>query len=350
MLYAPLARVQSPKLPRAAVDAAMEALADHYRRRLQPLVQDVDIVHSVHGGVSYLGYAALQTARDLRLPFVHTPLLHLQQDVAAGSSTAPLALRLIPRTWTDHYWKRIWLQADAVLTMTGHERDHYIREGVPGARVFQTGVGPMLPTAAASQPLDPAPAGEPMVLFLARNTLAKGLADVVHAAPLVWQHMPHVRFVIAGPRTPETDALLDQAVDPRMEVLGEVSDERKDALLRRCTVYCMPSREESLGATYLEAWSYGKPVIGLRIPPLEELTGGGRGGLLVEPDPADVAAKIRTLLANPALMREMGQWGQRQVRERYSWEAIVARTEAVYESLLGGVAGPPARTELAAMS
>jgi glycosyltransferase involved in cell wall biosynthesis len=112
----------------------------------------------------------------------------------------------------------------------------------------------------------------------------------------------------------------------------------------------MPSREESLGATYLEAWSYGKPVIGLRIPPLEELTRGGRGGFLVEPDPADVAAKLKTLLADPALMREMGQWGQRQVRERYSWEAIVARTEAIYESLLDHARRAPAPTDVSAVS
>ena len=112
----------------------------------------------------------------------------------------------------------------------------------------------------------------------------------------------------------------------------------------------MPSREESLGATYLEAWSYGKPVIGLRIPPVEELTGSGRGGLLVEPDPVDVAAKLKTLLADPALMREMGEWGRRQVRERYSWEAIVARTEAIYESALDRARAPAVETRFKAVS
>lgn len=354
ILYAPLARIQSPKVPERVVDTAMELLARHYRLRLEPLLREVDIVHCVHGGVSFLGYAALQAARSLQLPFVYTPLMHWQQAVPArgGRCAAPdsLSLRLIPRSWTDHYWVRIWRQADAVLTMTDNERAHYVDAGVPAAKVFRTGVGPLLPAAASREPRRPAPEGDPMVLFLARNTLAKGVADVVHAAPLVWQEMPKVRFVIAGPRTPETDRLLEQVNDARMEVLGEVSEEHKDRLLNSCSVYCMPSREESLGATYLEAWSYGKPIVGLRIPPLEELTRDGRGGLLVAPDPADVAAKLKSLLGNPSLMREMGEWGRRQVRESYSWEAIVARTEAIYESLLDGSRRTPQPMALAAVS
>jgi glycosyltransferase involved in cell wall biosynthesis len=348
LVYAPLARVQSPKLPDRLISAAMELLAKHYRLCIEPLVQDVDIVHSVHGGVSFLGYAALLAARRMRLPFVYTPLMHLQGEPTgspgSAGATSP-SLRLIPRTWTDPYWKKVWQQADALLAMTDYERQHYVQEGVPAERVFRTGVGPMLPPAATGQaPVSEFDVGDMMVLFLARNTLAKGVAHVLQAAPLVWREIPHVRFVFAGPRTPETDALLDEAIGPRIEVLGEVSESRKDSLLRRCAVFCMPSREESLGATYLEAWSHGKPIIGLRIPPLEELTNGGHGGLLAEPTPGDVASKLLTLLGNPPLMRQMGEWGRRHVLERYSWNAIVARTEAIYESMLDVAHHAPERT------
>ena len=192
----------------------------------------------------------------------------------------------------------------------------------------------MLPLTVTRHQISEFSRDEMVVLFLARNTLAKGVAHVLRAAPLVWRDLPQVRFVFAGPRTPETDALLQEAGDPRIEVLGEVSEPQKDSLLRHCTVFCMPSREESLGATYLEAWSHGKPIVGLRIPPLEELTDGGRGGLLAEPTPQDVASKLLTLLKDPALTRRMGEWGRRHVQERYSWNAIAARTEAIYETLL----------------
>lgn len=345
LFYAPLARVQSPKLPDWIVSAAMERLAGHYRVRLEGLIGNADIVHSVHGGVSFLGYAALHAARHLGRPFVYTPLMHLQPTPGdrAGGGAPVLSLRLVPRTWTDAYWKRIWQQADALLAMTDYERDHYVREGVPAERVHRTGVGPMVLPAPAGTSDASAGNGEPMVLFLGRNTLAKGVAEVLRAAPLVWQEFPGVRFVFAGPRAPETDALYAEAGDPRLEILGEVSEADKDSLLRRCAVFCMPSREESLGATFLEAWAHGKPIVGLRIPPLEELTDGGRGGLLADPTPRDVADKLLALLRDPALMREMGEWGRRRMLERYSWNAIAARTEAIYESLLDGAHPVPAQ-------
>jgi glycosyltransferase involved in cell wall biosynthesis len=346
-VYAPLARVQSPKVPARILSAAMELLAHHYRRCIESLVHDVDIVHSVHGGVSFLGYAALLAARRLRLPFVYTPLMHLQGKpvgLETNGDATGLSLRLIPRTWTDPYWKKVWKKADALLAMTDYEHQHYVQEGVPAERVFRTGVGPMLPPSATGQAEIPEfDRSDMTVLFLARNTLAKGVARVLGAAPLVWRDLPQVRFVFAGPRAPESDALLQQASDPRIEVLGEVSESQKDSLLRHCTVFCMPSTEESLGATYLEAWSHGKPIIGLRIPPLEELTDRERAGLLAEPTPEDVARKLLTLLRDPALMRKMGEWGRLHVLERYSWNTITARTEAIYESLLENGSRAPRR-------
>jgi glycosyltransferase involved in cell wall biosynthesis len=343
---APLARIQSPKLPDRLVEAAMEQLAGHYRARLEEELSGMDIVHSVHGGVSFLGYAALQAARRLGLPFVYTPLMHLQPGRAGtpGAGGAPvLSLRLVPRTWTDAYWRKIWQQADALLAMTDYEREYYIGEGFPAARAYRTGVGPMV-EASAAEPCD-APGAQqdqaPMVLFLGRNTLAKGVSDVLHAAPLVWKAFPRAKFIFAGPRAPETDVLYGEARDPRIQVLGEVSGEQKDELLRRCWILCVPSREESLGAIFLEAWAHGKPVIGLRIPPLEELTEGEQGGLLAEPTPRDVADKLVTLMSNPELRRRTGEWGWRRVHERYSWGAIAARTEAIYETLLSGAHRSP---------
>lgn len=339
LVYAPLARVQSPKLPDWLVGAAMERLAGHYRQKLEELLSEVDIVHSVHGGVSFLGYAALMAARRLEIPYVYTPLMHWQADPRErnGNAAAPvLSLRLVPRTWTDAYWKRIWQEADALFAMTEYERQHYVREGVPEQRVHRTGVGPMVQLNFA-QPSGVSPENEhmaPMILFLGRNTLAKGVPDVLHAAPMIWEEFPCARFVFAGPRMPETDASFAAASDRRIEVLGEVSEAEKNALLRDCAILCVPSREESLGATFLEAWAHGKPIVGLRIPPLVELTNGGRGGLLAEPTPRDIADKLLTLIRNPQLRQNIGESGRQLVRERYSWSTIVERTEAIYEALI----------------
>src|SRR5574341_1333210 len=149
LIYAPLARAQSPKLPDWVVGVAMERLAKRYRSCLEPLLRGVDIVHAVHGGASFLGYAALLAARRLARPFAYTPLLHPRATADASADGAGTALpspELVPRTWTDPCWKKVWLQADALFAMTDCEREHYVREGVPADRVHRTGVGPLLPS------------------------------------------------------------------------------------------------------------------------------------------------------------------------------------------------------------
>ena len=328
LLYAPLARVQSPRLPAALVAAAMAALAQHFRRQLRKVLTGADLVHAVHGGVSFLGYAALLAARDLGLPFIYTPLMHLPP----GEEEAPL--RLVPRSWSDPYWKKIWQQADALLAMTDFERRRYLREGVPPERVHRTGVGPMLADSPSAGAGPAAEADAPVVLFLGRHTLAKGVADLVEAAPLVWRRFPSARFVFAGPRTPETEPIFAAAADPRIALLGELSEADKARLIGECTVFCLPSRQESLGAAFLEAWYLGKPIVGLRTPTLEELSDGGHSGLLAEPNPKDIADKLMTLLSDPQLRQALGERGRRRVAERYAWGAIAARTEEIYEKAI----------------
>ena len=90
--------------------------------------------------------------------------------------------------------------------------------------------------------------------------------------------MPNVTLVIAGPGT---------AAPSRAEgvlELGRVTDEAEQDVLSACTIFCLPSKGESFGIVYFEAWNYGKPVVALDFPVLRETIGSSGGGLLAAPD------------------------------------------------------------------
>ena len=53
-----------------------------------------------------------------------------------------------------------------------------------------------------------------------------------------------------------------------------------------------------------------------------------------------VAAAIIATLSDPARAREQARQGQRLVRERYSWDAVLDRWLEVYQSCLGGSLHP----------
>ena len=74
-------------------------------------------------------------------------------------------------------------------------------------------------------------------------------------------------------------------------------------------------------------------------PPPQPRRGGivdivedGRTGLLVEDDPGALAGAIAALLSDPARRRTLGEAGRARVRERFGWDSIVERLEAVYRS------------------
>ncbi|BBM69340.1 glycosyltransferase family 4 protein [Rhodothermus marinus] len=284
--------------------------------KLQPFVAWADVVHSVAG--NYLGWTAQEMARKLGRPFVVTPYVHPGQ-YGDGPDDA-----------------RHWQTADAVLALLETDRRVLIEQlGVPPEKVHLYGVVPLLPERAdgagfrARHGLGEAP----VVLFVGRMNDYKGAPALVQAAPLVWAKRPDVHFVFIGPAS-EDERRIFEGADARLHYLGRVDDQEKADAYAACDVFCMPSRHEILPAVYLEAWSYGKPVVGGPAAGLRELIEGNEAGLVVAQTPEAIAEGLLRLLEQPEQARRFGENGQRLVRQRYTREALVDTLERVYHALL----------------
>jgi len=98
----------------------------------------------------------------------------------------------------------------------------------------------------------------------------------------------------------------------------------------------LPSRVDSFGLVFLEAWAYRKPVIGAAAGGIPEVISDGSDGFLVPfGDVKGLAHRIATLLDDKALARQMGEEGYRKVIRFYTWDAIFPRLEEIYLDLVG---------------
>jgi glycosyltransferase involved in cell wall biosynthesis len=126
------------------------------------------------------------------------------------------------------------------------------------------------------------------------------------------------------------------AVDrERVRVLGPVDETEKRDLLAAADLVAMPSRTDSFGLVYLEAWLYRKPVIGARAWGVGDVIEDGVDGLLVPfDDPDALAEAISGLLANPERCAEMGARGEAKVYRLHTWQNKYQLVRALYAGLV----------------
>src|SRR5215468_4576591 len=102
-------------------------------------------------------------------------------------------------------------------------------------------------------------------------------------------------------------------------------------------VLVLPSiRSEAIPQVIPQALAVGTPVVASTVGGSPELIRDGENGRLVPPgDAHGLADAILALLREPERARAMARAGQAMVRERYTIDATMARTTAVYRELVG---------------
>jgi len=288
---------------------------------LERYAEDRDIIHNV--GREYLD-SSVDVAEELGLPLVLTPLAHPGQ-FHGGATAADFAR---------------YRRASVITTMTDWERDWYGTHGINAGRVVTTGMGPNATAggdAAGFRARHGIPAQAPIVLYIGRKERYKGYIQLLDATEIVWRTHPDARFVFIGLPGFYSTFFDDfqRYADDRVIQLENASGSDKDAALEACSLFAMPSRHETFGLGYLEAWLHGKPVIGGDIPPLRDVIEDGADGIVVRQRVDAVAQAILRLLDDPATASAMGQRGRAKVEARWSWDAVMDRVEAAHAIALG---------------
>lgn len=288
-----------------------------------------DVVHAINISLEWPLVAAARHARRARIPLVTTPFVHVGPPE-------------VQRNYLMRHQVAVLRQSDAVIVQTGLERDAVAAAGVDPGRIEIVGMGVDLD----GQPGDAerfrrahdlGPATR-VVTFMGTLTRDKGTMHVCEAARALRDR--DVVVALAGDAVvpggfDQYYTALSEADRRRILRLGSVSGADKADLLEATDVFAMPSRVDSFGIVYLEAWARGKPVIGARAGGVPDVIRDGEDGLLVAfGDVSGLAAAITRLLDDRAYGRALGAAGRAKVERRYTWDAIYARLRAVYARLL----------------
>jgi glycogen synthase len=305
---------------------------------LDRLDQPFDLVHAINISLEWPVIAAWRYARRHGLPFVVTPFVH----VGEYHNAEVLINYVMP------HQLEVLMDADAILVQTGIEADALAGLGVQRERLHRLGMGVDLNDltggdatrfrAAHSLPdrtVSPCP---PLVAFLGVVTYDKGSYHLVRAIEKLWAEGVDVDLVIAGRSVDAFDRFfegLNPETQRRIPRPGVVRGQQKQDLLAAADLLVLPSRIDSFGIVYLEAWAYGKPVIGAHAGGVPDVISNGEDGLLVKFGDVEALSKaIRMLVEDPQRARDMGARGRAKVEAVYTWDRICARLSEVYEQAM----------------
>jgi glycosyltransferase involved in cell wall biosynthesis len=300
---------------------------------LSKRVAGFDVVHT-HAIYLWPMWAAARAARRANVPYVVSPRGMLERELIAEKSP------LMKGLWIAAIERHNLERAAAIHVTSARELDEATAFGfkLPPIFTIPNGVdretpptGPAV-SPAVSQFLDRGP----FVLFLGRVNWKKGLDRLIAAMPAA----PDAHLVIAGNDEDGYQPVLEgiaarAGVSGRVRFIGIVNGADKDALLANAKALVLPSYSENFGNVVLEAMAAACPVIVTPEVGAASIVQDTRSGFVVEGDPGKLGPAIARMLADPGEARQMGERGQAAARARFSWDAVAARMESLYETISG---------------
>lgn len=162
-----------------------------------------------------------------------------------------------------------------------------------------------------------------VILFAGLKGSMKGAVDVLHAVYEMHKKNTAVVLVAIGHNTAEWEEA-KKGIDTSFLVdIGYLEGKAKEVVYASCDVYCMPSKSDSFGLVYLEAWHKKKPVVAADVPAMREIILGNKGGLLVQfGSTMDIQSAIGRLLDHPVLSKTLGELGYKALIEKYSQKVV----------------------------
>ncbi len=168
--------------------------------------------------------------------------------------------------------------------------------------------------------------GKKVVFFVGNKGYMKGAITLLQVIDKLHKKDPSYVLIAIGNNLPEWNDQKKKIAQDALLDLGYVSEEEKHLLYEVCDILCMPSKSESFGLTYLEAWQYKKPVIGCDIPSSKELIQGNNAGLLVPFDSKTALENaILELFNNPKERRKYGENGYKALKKKYTEEQFFSQ-------------------------
>jgi glycosyltransferase involved in cell wall biosynthesis len=310
------------------------------RQAFKAALADADIAH-LHGVWPIAAMMASRICKEMNIPYIFAP----HGSLHAGALTEKRLKKLIGM-WSLGY--RAYIRDAAALhalntnEAEGAAHPAYVGVQLPDlVQVIPNGVFTDMLSHRVDdgliEALLPTLNGAPYILYLARLHPGKGCDLLGEAFVQIAAKHPELHLVMVGQdqggRAMAERPIAQAGLDHRVHFTGPIFDDRKYALYKNASVYCLPSRHEGFSMAITEAMAWRCPIVATQTCYFPELT-EYECGIETQLTAAALASGIDQLLTQPDLATKMGERGRALVEQRYTWPRIAAETIRLYQRCL----------------
>ncbi len=240
-----------------------------------------------------------------------------------------LPMRLLNRRLCD--------RVDYVHVVSDQAEKHVKNDfGLPAARIKQLplGVAEHKPIIAKS-----VKNGEALtILSVGRLSWSKGQLELVKIFARQYQDFNRpVRLVLVGGdggmRAIIEDFIKDNSLEQVVEMTGFVDQIKLEELYRQADIFCLLSQVEAYGLAFLEAMSFGLPVIAYDLAAVHQVL--TEGAVLVDPkDATQTEAALRQLVTNDKLRLKLSRAAGDLFTRQPTWDEVADELILLYQQAL----------------
>lgn len=230
-------------------------------------------------------------------------------------------------------WIRVVLnKADVLIALSESWKQYFMGLGVPEGKII------ILHNITAYPQIKEVDKHEGKVRFLFMGEIGqrKGVFDLLKA---IGNHKEYLKdkieLRIGGNKMEDKlrATIADYGIGDFVHFEGFVSGEKKIDLLNWANVYVLPSFNEGLPISILEAMSYKMPIISTPVGGIPEVVDESNGVLVTPGNDEEIYSAIRKYVDNFDLIEKQGESSFKKV-ETYMPDYVLNHLKRIYENLL----------------
>lgn len=175
------------------------------------------------------------------------------------------------------------------------------------------------------------------LINIARLVEFKDHVTLIKAMHIIHKKHPDYKLVIVGggPKENALNQLINKlGLDNTVKITGMIPHKKALDLLKNSDIYLHSSVNEAFGRVYLEAMTYGLPIVSTNIGgPVDIIKNNVNGFLVPIKDPKTLAEKTIELIKNKLLYARMSQNNIKDIKT-YSFQNVAKKFIKLYEQVI----------------